>query len=83
MSYLSEKPIRGSALFSLLKLAFGPVVRSTWVDSVSGLENLPEAGPAIIASNHASYLDFLLLSAVSPRQVQFMAGGGGYYNTPH
>lgn len=68
-------------LFSLLKLAFGPVVRGTWVDEVVGLENLPKAGPAIIASNHASYLDFLLLSAVSPRQVQFMVGEV-FYNNP-
>ena len=80
MNHGSEKPMGQSTLFSLLKLAFGPVVRNTWLGNVTGLENLPEVGPAIIASNHASYLDFLLLSAVSPRQVQFMAGEVFYNN---
>ena len=80
MNYGCEKPIGQSALFSLLKLAFGPAVCSTWVGNVTGLENLPKIGPVIIASNHASYLDFLLLSAVSPRQVQFMAGEVFYNN---
>lgn len=70
-----------SALFDVLKWMFAPAVRRTWVGEVTGLENLPESGPAIIASNHASYLDFLLLSAVSPRQVQFMAGEV-FYNNP-
>lgn len=69
-----------SSLFSFLKLVFGPAVRSTWLEKVSGLENLPNVGPAIIASNHASYLDFLLLSAVSPRQIQFMVGEVFYNN---
>lgn len=55
-------------------------MRGTWLDKVSGLENLPDVGPAIIASNHASYLDFLLLSAVSPRQIQFMVGEVFYNN---
>lgn len=80
MSYGCEKPIGQSVLFSLLKLAFGPVVRSTWVGNVTGLEHLPKVGSAIIASNHTSYLDFLLLSAVLPRQVQFMAGEVFYNN---
>lgn len=69
-----------SLLFSFLKLVFGPAVRGTWLGNVTGLESLPEVGPAIIASNHASYLDFLLLSAVSPRQVQFMVGEVFYNN---
>lgn len=69
-----------SLLFSFLKLVFGPAVRGAWLDTVSGLENLPNVGPAIIASNHASYLDFLLLSAVSPRQIQFMVGEVFYNN---
>lgn len=80
MNHGGEKPMGQSVLFSLLKLAFGPVVHSTWVGNVTGLEHLPKVGPAIIASNHASYLDFLLLSAVSPRQVQFMAGEVFYNN---
>lgn len=61
-----------SLLFGFLKLVFGSAVRGAWLGKVSGLENLPNVGPVIIASNHASYLDFLLLSAVLPRQIQFM-----------
>lgn len=80
MSYGCEKPIGQSMLFGFLKLAFGQVVRSTWVGNVTGLEHLPKVGSAIIASNHTSYLDFLLLSAVLPRQVKFMAGEVFYSN---
>ena len=40
---------------------------------VTGKENLPRRGGCIIASNHLSYLDPLVLGAGCPRQVYFMA----------
>jgi 1-acyl-sn-glycerol-3-phosphate acyltransferase len=79
MSDSDNKPVE-SMLFNSLKLVFGSAVRGVWLGEVTGLENVPQTGSAIIASNHASYLDFLLLSAVSPRQLQFMAGEVFYNN---
>src|SRR5262245_34240930 len=38
-----------------------------------GKENLPGAGPAVVAANHPSYLDPVLLSLQAPRPIRFMA----------
>lgn len=38
-----------------------------------GEENLPEAGPAVVAANHPSYLDPVLLSLQIRRPIHFMA----------
>ncbi len=40
--------------------------------AVTGLEHLPEAGPAIVAGNHPNVLDGILLLIVSPRPVRFL-----------
>ena len=43
---------------------------------VHGLENLPTSGPVVIAANHVSYLDFLIIekaAAERGRYVRFMA----------
>jgi len=40
---------------------------------VSGLHNLPDAGGALIACNHQSYLDPIMIGATSRRPVVFMA----------
>jgi len=39
-----------------------------------GQDNLPAAGGAVVASNHPSYLDPILLSLQVPRTIHFMAG---------
>ena len=39
-------------------------------------ENLPEKGPALLAPNHVSWLDGLLLVAVSPRPVRLIVSRG-------
>jgi 1-acyl-sn-glycerol-3-phosphate acyltransferase len=39
----------------------------------SGEERIPEAGPAIVAANHPSYLDPILLSLKVRRPIRFMA----------
>ena len=40
---------------------------------VFGRENLPRKGGCIIASNHLSYLDPVVLGAACPRQIHYMA----------
>ncbi len=37
-----------------------------------GLENIPEQGPALIACNHVSFVDALVLAAASPRPIRFI-----------
>ncbi len=38
-----------------------------------GEENVPASGPAVVAANHPSYLDPVLLSLGAPRPIRFMA----------
>jgi 1-acyl-sn-glycerol-3-phosphate acyltransferase len=40
---------------------------------VEGVENIPGEGPAILASNHLSFIDSLFLPLVVPRRVTFLA----------
>jgi 1-acyl-sn-glycerol-3-phosphate acyltransferase len=59
----------------LMKHVFlGPVLRLMYRPRVEGLENIPSEGPAILASNHQSFLDDLLLPLLVPkRKVVFLA----------
>ncbi len=52
----------------------GPVLRVLYRPKATGLENVPADGSAIIAANHQSFLDDLLLPLVVPkRKVVFLA----------
>ena len=46
----------------------GPALRLLFRPKVSGLENIPHEGGAIVAANHVSFLDPLLLPLVIPRR---------------
>jgi len=48
---------------------------------VTGLENFPENGPVIVASNHRAFLDSVIISAMMPRRVAFLAKAE-YVNSP-
>ncbi|MCX8115665.1 MAG: MFS transporter [Burkholderiaceae bacterium] len=37
-----------------------------------GVERIPTQGPALIVSNHVSYVDALILMAISPRPIRFV-----------
>jgi 1-acyl-sn-glycerol-3-phosphate acyltransferase len=39
---------------------------------VTGDDNMPSTGPAILACNHVSYVDAVLLMAASPRPIRFV-----------
>ncbi|HKB04517.1 MAG TPA: AMP-binding protein [Gemmataceae bacterium] len=41
-----------------------------------GTENVPPTGPALLLSNHVTYVDWLLVWAASPRKVRFVAWAG-------
>ncbi len=41
--------------------------------SATGLERLPRAGPAVLVSNHISWLDPIILPLVLPRKPAFLA----------
>ena len=62
------RPVIGAAL-TLFKVM-------GWDVTISGLENIPAEGPAVIATNHVGYLDFVFVGYAAhkrKRLVRFMA----------
>jgi 1-acyl-sn-glycerol-3-phosphate acyltransferase len=62
-------------------IAIGPLLRVVFRPRVSGSENIPDEGPAILASNHLSYADWLFMPLTLARRVTFVAKAE-YFNSP-
>ncbi|WP_067440526.1 lysophospholipid acyltransferase family protein [Nocardioides jensenii] len=62
-------------------IALGPLLRVIFRPQAEGLENVPESGPAILASNHLSYADWLFMPLTLPRRVSFVAKAE-YFTSP-
>jgi 1-acyl-sn-glycerol-3-phosphate acyltransferase len=60
-------------LYAAVHTLVPPVARAIWRPTVEGLENLPRTGPVIVASNHLSFADSMVIPIVAPRRVVFMA----------
>jgi 1-acyl-sn-glycerol-3-phosphate acyltransferase len=58
-----------------------PVMRAFYRVRVSGLDNVPTDGPAIISANHRSFFDSPLVMAMAPRPVVFL-GKAEYLDSP-
>ena len=54
-------------------VAIGPLLRVVFRPQVEGAEHVPEDGPAILASNHLSYADWLFMPLTLSRRVTFVA----------
>ncbi len=70
MAALLPRPAWGWAISRFMARLFVRLSGTPFV--VRGLENLPR-GPCILAANHASYLDGILLVAALPKQFSFVA----------
>ena len=61
-------------LYWLLKyIILGPWLRLVFRPIVEGRDNVPETGPAIIASNHLSFADSIFMPLMVRRKVTFVA----------
>lgn len=60
-------------MLALLKLIGRPLFRVLFAVEYFGLENVPESGPVILASNHPSYLDPILIILPMKRVIRYMA----------
>lgn len=56
-----------------IKAALGTVMKGAYDLSVTGVENVPRTGPAILAANHISFIDSLLIPLAVPRRVTYLA----------
>ncbi len=61
-------------LYWLMKYVLvGPWLRLLYRPWVQGMENIPEDGPAILASNHLSFSDSIFLPLMVDRHITFLA----------
>ena len=56
----------------LLRFLAWALARIVYRIRVTGLEHVPEAGPALLVCNHVSFVDALVLSAAVPRPLRFV-----------
>lgn len=59
--------------YSVIRAVGWLLLKIFWRMKVIGIENLPERGGVIIASNHVSYLDPIVLGASTKRKIHFIA----------
>ncbi|PZR52890.1 1-acyl-sn-glycerol-3-phosphate acyltransferase [Xylanimonas oleitrophica] len=59
--------------YRLLRLILSLVAYVLLRPQVTGLHNVPRRGPVILASNHLSFIDSVIIPLVVPRQVTFIA----------
>jgi 1-acyl-sn-glycerol-3-phosphate acyltransferase len=69
-------------MYAVLHTVIPPVAKVIWRPTVTGLDNVPRTGAVILASNHLSFADSLVIPIVAPRKVHFLAksdyfAGGG------
>jgi 1-acyl-sn-glycerol-3-phosphate acyltransferase len=57
----------------LRRILLGPALHALFRPWVKGLENVPEEGAVIFASNHLSFSDSFFLPLMVPRQITFLA----------
>jgi 1-acyl-sn-glycerol-3-phosphate acyltransferase len=62
-------------------ILIGPLLRLLFRPHVEGLENVPDEGAAILASNHMSFSDSIFLPLVVKRKITFLAKAE-YFNSP-
>jgi 1-acyl-sn-glycerol-3-phosphate acyltransferase len=63
----------GAVTYRVLKLLCSLLVAVFLRPRVTGLHHIPRQGPVIIASNHLSFIDSIILPLVVPRHVTFIA----------
>jgi 1-acyl-sn-glycerol-3-phosphate acyltransferase len=56
-----------------VRATFRTTINSTCRPTVTGLSNVPADGPFIVAPNHLSFLDSIIIQALMPRPVAFFA----------
>lgn len=68
-----DSPVLPQATLDLLRPVVGLMGRGFWNLKQKGLDNIPQEGGLLIASNHQSYLDPFLISVPISRPLRFLA----------
>jgi 1-acyl-sn-glycerol-3-phosphate acyltransferase len=59
--------------YVLLRLVTMGLFRVVWRPVIEGREHIPASGPVIVASNHLSFIDSIVIPLAVPRRVAFLA----------
>ncbi|MFN8081703.1 MAG: lysophospholipid acyltransferase family protein [Kineosporiaceae bacterium] len=59
--------------YLIARWLLGSFFRLVWRPRIVGVEHIPATGPVIIASNHLSFIDSVVIPLVVPRRVRFLA----------
>ena len=72
---VTEAPIvRSGYLYWVMKVVLTPILTVAFRPRIEGLANVPKRGPALLACNHTSYMDWLFLPlVVRTRRISFLA----------
>jgi 1-acyl-sn-glycerol-3-phosphate acyltransferase len=65
--------VRQGPLYRIVRGILRPLVRLVYRPTITGAEHVPKRGPVILASNHLSFVDSIVIPLASPRPVQFLA----------
>lgn len=60
-------------MYQALNATVPPLAKLIWRPTVTGLDRVPASGPVILASNHRSFIDSVVIPVVVPRKVVFLA----------
>ena len=72
-AYLGVAARLGSVLYDVMHRVLPPALKAVWRPTVRGLEHVPGSGGVILASNHLSFVDSVVIPSVVPRKVVFLA----------
>lgn len=59
--------------YDVAKRLLGPAIRASFPARVEGLDHVPTRGPVVLAPNHVSIMDSIILASVVPRRLTFVA----------
>ncbi len=68
-----QSAARPGLVFTVGRAVLRPLLRLRFRPRITGGERIPASGPVLLASNHLSGLDTILIPSFSPRKVQFLA----------
>ncbi|MCX4745365.1 1-acyl-sn-glycerol-3-phosphate acyltransferase [Kitasatospora sp. NBC_01287] len=57
----------------ITKLVLKPIAKALYRPTIEGLENVPRKGGVILASNHLSFIDSVVIPLTAPRPISFLA----------
>lgn len=73
--------VRQGPTYRIFRGILKPLVRIVYRPTITGAEHVPASGPVILASNHLSFVDSIVIPLASPRPVQFLAKSSYFTGT--